>query len=206
LPQLEAAIAAVKDAYLIQQTMPNMTYITTNGDGTAYCYAIQNLKTRMYCYLDDGTGRYAGNICTGELVENDHRFWFYFMPLGNDSECFIYNLATFLPAAINSSYIDISGKKDSTPFTLTLNEDQTGFIIANDDNYWATQTSGQMYAQIRKTPSEWRFVPVGTYQFTGIHSPFEDTKEGYLFDLTGRRIETPSSGLYIHNGKKVYIK
>ena len=206
LPQLEAAIAAVKDAYLIKQTMPQMTYITTNGDGTAYCYAIQNLKTRMYCYLDDGTGRYAGNICTGELDENDHRFWFYFMPLGDDSECFIYNLATIFPAAINSSYIDISGKKDSTPFTLTLNEDETGFIIANGDNYWATQTSGQMYAQIRKTPSEWRFVPVGTYQFTGIHSPFEDNKEGYLFDLTGRRIETPSSGLYIRNGKKVYIK
>ena len=206
LPQLEAAIAAVKDAYLIKQTMPKMTYITTNGDGTAYCYAIQNLKTRMYCYLDDGTGRYAGNICTGELDENDHRFWFYFLPLGNDSECFIYNLSTFFPAAINSSYIDISGKKDSTPFTLTLNEDQTGFIIANGENYWATQTSGQMYAQIRKTPSEWRFVPVGTYLFTGIHSPFEDNKEGHLFDLTGRRIETPSSGLYIYNGKKVYIK
>ena len=204
LPQLEAAIAAVKDAYLVKQTMPKMTWITTNGEGTAYCYAIQNLKTRMYCYLDDGTGRYAGNICTGELDENDHRFWFYFME--ENDQYYIYNLQTFHPAAINSSYIDISGKKEATPFTLTLNEDETGFIIANGDSYWTTQTSGQMYAQIRKTPSEWRFVPVGTYQITGIHSPFEDGEEGDCFDLTGRRIETPASGLYIRNGKKVYIK
>ena len=204
LPQLEAAIAAVKDAYLVKQTMPKMTWITTNGEGTAYCYAIQNLKTRMYCYLDDGTGRYAGNICTGELDENDHRFWFYFME--ENDQYYIYNRQTFHPAAINSSYIDISGKKEATPFTLTLNEDETGFIIANGDSYWTTQTSGQMYAQIRKTPSEWRFVPVGTYQITGIHSPFEDGEEGDCFDLTGRRIETPASGLYIRNGKKVYIK
>ena len=206
LPQLEAAIAAVKDAYLIKQTMPKVTWITTNGDGTEYRYAIQNLKTRKYCYLDDGDGRYAGNICTGDFIEDDIRFWFYLEPTSNDEEFYIVNCKTHRPAAINSSYIDINGKKVGTRFTLTLNEDQTGFIIANGDNYWTTQTSGQMYAQIRKTPTEWRFVYIGEEHYQDIQSTYKERESAPLFDLSGRRVDTPTRGLYIQKGKKVYIK
>jgi hypothetical protein len=34
----------------------------------------------------------------------------------------------------------------------------------------------------------------------------EDVSGGYYYDLQGRRVEKPSRGLYIHNGKKVLIK
>ena len=182
-----------------------MTWITTNGDGTAYFYAIQNLKTRKYCRLDDGTGRYAGNIQMDDLDADDRRFWFNLEP-DSDNKCFIRNRQTGQPAAINSSYIDISGKKEATPFTLTFNDDHTGIIIANDDNYWTTQTSGQMYAQIRKTPSEWRFVYVGEVHYQDVPSMFEETDAAPFFDLSGRRVDNPTRGLYIQKGKKVYIK
>ena len=31
-------------------------------------------------------------------------------------------------------------------------------------------------------------------------------RDGHYYDLQGRRVENPSHGLYIINGKKVYIK
>ena len=34
----------------------------------------------------------------------------------------------------------------------------------------------------------------------------EDVSSSYYYDLQGRRVENPSHGLYIHNGKKIYIK
>lgn len=34
----------------------------------------------------------------------------------------------------------------------------------------------------------------------------EDVSGSYYYDLQGRRVENPSHGLYIHNGKKIYIK
>lgn len=208
LPQLEAAIDAVKDAYLTVLEMPNISMITTNGAGTEYYYAIQNLKTRKYCRLDDGTGRYAGNIQMDDLDESDRRFWFYLEPAGGD-ECYIINCQTSRRAAINSSYIDISGKKEDglgTPFTLTFNDDHTGIIIANGDNYWSTQTTGQMYAQIRKTPSEWRFVYLGEAHYEDVPSVYTAMPSAPVFDLSGRPVDKPTRGLYIQQGKKVFIK
>lgn len=206
LPQLEAAIDAVKDAYLTRQEMPKPAWITTNGDGTVYYYAIQNLKTRKYCRLDDGTGRYAGNIQTDDLDVDDQRFWFYFEETENDGEYHIKSFQTHCSAAINNSYIDIIGKKEATPFTLTLNADQTGFVIHNGDDYWTTQTSGQMYAQIRKTPTEWRLVYLGDIILQDIRPPYQDSATAPLFDLTGRHVNSPTRGLYIQQGKKVFIK
>lgn len=209
LPQLEAAIAAVKDAYLTRQTMPETCSWPRPGLLKFQGYYIQNLKTRQYCFFDDGTGRYAGNICTGELKEDDARYVFGFQEAEKEGEYYIRSLYSLEFAAINNSYINVNGKKEATPFTLTLNEDNTGFIIANEDNYWTTQTSGQMYAQIRKTPTEWRFVYAGEHEVKGlgVHSAFLDEENGdTYFDLTGRRINTPASGLYIRNGRKVYIK
>ncbi len=212
LPQLEAAIAAVRDAYLTKQEMPEMSYWERPGLLIANCYFIQNLKTRKYCLLDNGTGRYAGNIRTDDLegeLADLYPYMFYFQKDG-ENEYWISNAVTISPAAINNSYIDISGEKEPTTFSLTFNNDSTGFIIANGDNYWTTQTSGQMYAQIRKTPTEWRFVRASQLKIEGFGISYpthlEETDKIPLFDLSGRRVENPTGGLYIQNGKKVYIK
>ena len=53
LPQLEAAIDAVKDAYLVKQTMPETSSWPRPGLLNAPGYYIQNLKTRQYCFFDD---------------------------------------------------------------------------------------------------------------------------------------------------------
>lgn len=42
---------------------------------------------------------------------------------------------------------------------------------------------------------------------TGISNPtVSSKKDGYIYDLTGRRVTSPSRGIYIKNGRKIYIK
>lgn len=44
-------------------------------------------------------------------------------------------------------------------------------------------------------------------QPTGISNPtVSSKKDGYIYDLTGRRVTSPSRGIYIKNGRKIYIK
>ena len=37
----------------------------------------------------------------------------------------------------------------------------------------------------------------------GIASPLSETEEGVIYDLSGRRVEKATKGIYIINGKKV---
>ncbi len=41
---------------------------------------------------------------------------------------------------------------------------------------------------------------------SGINAVFAVQKTARIFDLQGRRVQTPGKGLYIRNGKKVVIK
>ncbi|MBO5664752.1 MAG: hypothetical protein J6S03_00965 [Bacteroidaceae bacterium] len=41
---------------------------------------------------------------------------------------------------------------------------------------------------------------------TGIESVVDACESNVYYDIFGRRVENPRSGLYILNGKKVYIK
>ncbi|WP_288318638.1 PKD domain-containing protein [Xylanibacter caecicola] len=44
-------------------------------------------------------------------------------------------------------------------------------------------------------------------QPAGINNPTASSaKDGYIYDLTGRRVTSPTRGIYIKNGRKIYIK
>ena len=53
-------------------------------------------------------------------------------------------------------------------------------------------------------------IDFGDDEATGIETSTEyevqSTKEGEVYDLSGRRVSTPTKGLYIVNGKKVFVK
>ena len=34
----------------------------------------------------------------------------------------------------------------------------------------------------------------------------ENKGDGYYYDLQGRRVQNPTRGIYIHNGKKIVVK
>jgi len=55
------------------------------------------------------------------------------------------------------------------------------------------------------TSSKWSEEKQFTFPATGIRSVIADELRPQIFDLNGRRIETPQKGIYIRNGKK-YMK
>lgn len=56
-------------------------------------------------------------------------------------------------------------------------------------------------------PAYFQFCTLSDHVTSGITTVVSNRIDNHAYyDLTGRRIETPSKGLYIHNGKKVIIK
>ena len=67
--------------------------------------------------------------------------------------------------------------------------------------------AGKCYISINKSTSAPEYLGFGGGA-TGINEVrgmTEEVREG-IFDLSGRRVENPTKGLYIVNGKKVIIK
>ena len=55
-----------------------------------------------------------------------------------------------------------------------------------------------------KNQSRWTLLKV--VNETGINDIEQETQEDIIYDLTGRKVETPTRGIYIINGKKTIIK
>ena len=86
--------------------------------------------------------------------------------------------------------VDLLGK-----YILAENDGVVGFYQATD----GTIAAGKAYIM---------YAGGGVKGFTfgtadGIASPLSETEEGVIYDLSGRRVEKATKGLYIINGKKV---
>ena len=49
-------------------------------------------------------------------------------------------------------------------------------------------------------------IRYNTGETTGIEGVATEKANKEIFDLSGRRVQNPTSGLYIINGQKVYVK
>ena len=93
--------------------------------------------------------------------------------------------------------------------TLDIRYDIT---TADGKELWYTQKlTTTMDRKIRlfftneKSCQVFRYVTL-TMGDASIADVLNDKKEGYYYDLMGRKVENPAKGIYIHNGKKVFIK
>lgn len=97
---------------------------------------------------------------------------------------------------------------DYTNYILAKKNGNLGFYAVSDGS---TLSAGKAYlplptASLPSGAREFKFV-FGDDQTTGIkESLCNSESHGDIYDLQGRRIEKPSHGLYIVNGKKVIIK
>ena len=66
-----------------------------------------------------------------------------------------------------------------------------------------------LYKALRWMPTVLLFLAI-VQNPTAIENITEATDEnkgdGYYYDLQGRRVQNPTRGIYIHNGKKIVVK
>lgn len=96
-------------------------------------------------------------------------------------------------------------KGDGTVFVLNKVNDTLGFYPLKSGN---TLAAGKCYLSIDRNAGA-KFIG---FNFDDVATGIEtvestmDKVQGTIYDLQGRRVTTPAHGLYIVNGKKVFIK
>ena len=98
---------------------------------------------------------------------------------------------------------------DYTNYILAKKNNKLGFYAVTDGS---TLSAGKAYlplptAQLPSGTGARQLIMVFDDETTGIQQIQSDVKSnGDYYDLKGRRVSTPTRGLYIVNGKKVIIK
>lgn len=122
----------------------------------------------------------------------------------------------YVPVIASASTLDgnalVRGTGD--PVETDAGEGKTNYVLSTDDSdanvgfYWANnETVPANRAYLQTTASSSRLIIVFEDEATGISTVQSAgfMVDGY-YDLQGRRVAQPTKGLYIQNGKKVFIK
>jgi hypothetical protein len=100
---------------------------------------------------------------------------------------------------VNGNYYVLANTEDGVGFYNAVNGENTGQFInaANKAYLHITGTTQSKFYGFRFENGE----------TTGINGVKDQSSENYtIYDLQGRKVNSPTKGLYIINGKKVYIK
>ncbi len=199
---LESAHNQVKTSYQKALSLPE-----ASEGSEVMCYYLQCLDTEAYAYHFEGAGRYNGAIRTGELADaTDRNFWFYLRPGETEGQYYIYNWQTAKAVGVSGKYLYVNGTVDPDAYTVAIAEEAYGLIIGTASGLWNVQSTANGYAQFTKTAAMWKFVPIGKFDTTDIAPAISVPNDGIYYDLLGRQIENPTSGIYIFKGRKVIIK
>lgn len=102
--------------------------------------------------------------------------------------------------------VTVTNDNYGTIFVLNTGDNGVGFYLLNNGK---TLSEGKCYLKIPKngTDDGAKFVGFHIGDATGISSVVNPTAESnVVYNLAGQRVAAPTKGLYIVNGKKVFIK
>lgn len=108
-----------------------------------------------------------------------------------------------LVAVNTATEVNAATAANATNYVLSVQNSNAVFAKINETN--ATVPAGHAYLTLTSATAPWFSLDGG--DATGINE-VDDIKrrEGAFFDLSGRRVENPTKGVYIVNGRKVVIK
>lgn len=199
---LEMAHDKVKAAYQKPLTLPEAT-----EDDEVMCYYIQCLDTEAYVYRNEVAGRYNGALRTGKLSDPaDRNYWFYLRPTESEGTYYIYNWNSEYAVGTSSRYLYVSEATAPVAYTLSVVADAYGYTITTADGMWNVQSGDNGYVQFTSKPAQWMLVPIGHFDTSGMIQQQTITTPGTYFDLLGRPVQNPVKGIYILDGRKVFVK
>jgi hypothetical protein len=106
----------------------------------------------------------------------------------------------FIVTLNGAEIVKESGEKSGS-YEYTFTENGTYTLVAEytkDDEY----SEGGNYGKIYNIQL---WLPLTDVEEIETDDSFQGTKNVY-YDLNGRKVENPTSGIYIINGKKVFVK
>ncbi len=169
----------------------------TDATATSFtCVGTQNAQARFFISAKDGQWHTRGS---GISVGTRHKITVVFTKGGN-SQCFINGTACDSGLAQN---LYQHANNDNANFYIGGGVTNAGNIYTFKGSIhsvqffdWAMNASeiSNINYDVKK-PVE-----------SGIDIKREEFEKSIVYDLMGRKIETPSTGIYIVNGKKVYIR
>ncbi|MBR3855953.1 MAG: M60 family metallopeptidase [Bacteroidaceae bacterium] len=138
------------------------------------------------------------------------RLW-EFVPAAHEHTFYLRNVGQngYLQMSDDAATL-VGTTAEATIFKLHFNGDGTTSLVQSGiDEFKAlgvkSDKSAVALSAIEKN-SQWKIIL--TTDNTAIESPVEDcgTDDTTIYDLSGRRVENPEKGIYIVNGRKVFIK
>ncbi|MCR4853644.1 MAG: leucine-rich repeat domain-containing protein, partial [Prevotella sp.] len=91
--------------------------------------------------------------------------------------------------------------------SLDANNENIGFYYQNDDGSSVVNGAHKAYLRIATAQAKVCYMLSDEDVATAIESaPATEKYDGIVYDLQGRRVATPTKGLYIVNGRKVVVK
>ena len=189
------------------QMMPRTT-ITGTIDTGAYYYIRNAYFTNYYA-------AYSNNRVEPKAKGTTDNFLWSFTK-NSDGTVYIYNKANGLPAYISSNGVEQTVKVGNK-YAWTLKETTTDTgskgiaIVAGDGEHgWYTNPDAWNYVLTKPYTwgaSVWTFEKSDVEVETGISEvKTENGKGKTIYDLQGRKVDTPTKGIYIIDGKKIIVK
>lgn len=123
---------------------------------------------------------------------------------GSDTAISDYGHATatsYTTGLLTGAYVPLAVPQGS--YVLQQHANETAFYYVNDDN--ATLPVGRCYLSVPATASNALRLGGDATAIIDLQSDVLSPSSPVLFDLQGRRVEQPTHGLYLINGKKMLV-
>ena len=184
--------------------------------------AIDALDCSKYYYIRNAyfTNYYAVMNRSSKRIESktkgtaNNYLWSF--SKNDDGTVRIYNrlseTAAYISKDADDQTVMVGNDYDWTLIEVTTDTGNKGIAIVAGNGSSGWYSNPDAWTQVLTKPYTWG-ASVWTFENTGIEVPtaieevaITDNNTGNIYDLSGRRIETPTQGIYIVDGQKVVIK
>lgn len=201
---LRKQLADIEGKYIV--TAP----IATKGDIVVWYYLISNKSDKFASIYSGSATSNLDRVAMRDEVD-DFALW-SFASTGKAGEYKVYNAGNEGFMYKNgTSKIYTSAKEDYLPVTVTYDTKAGGLLLTTGGK---TIYDAGTYMSISGTKSYWRLdiALIETNKevadiITSIESVLPEADgNSAIYDLSGRRVQNPTRGIFIQNGKKVLVK
>ena len=201
---LRKQLADIEGKYIV--TAP----IATEGERVVWYYLISNKSDKFASIYSGSSASNKDRVAMTDEVD-DFALW-SFASTGKTGEYKVYNAGNEGFMYKNgTSKIHTSAEEDYLPVTVTYDTNNDGLLLTTGGK---TIYDAGTYMSISGTKSYWRLdiALIETNKevadiITSIESVLPEADgNSAIYDLSGRRVQNPTRGIFIQNGKKVLVK